>query len=365
MTKSKRDGWLTDLWYVAFPSASLRKGKMVVQEICGLPILFTRNSQGKPSALLDICPHRAAPLSAGRLLDAPATIDPDVGKTKGDCIECPYHGWKFDLGTGKCVEIPSLTKAQSAHFETERMAVQRFELCEMHGLIWIFIPSSKQKIPEVEPVSLPISPKRRPKMIDQAIFSCALDHAVIGLMDPAHGPFVHSQWWWRSAHSIHEKEKQFEPRELGFAMAAHRPSSNSRAYRLIGGQPQTEISFALPGLRWEFIRNKENWVLALTCLTPINQERTRIYQLFYSNYWLFSVLKPVIRGFARRFLHQDRHMVDLQQTRLGYDPNLKLIEDADMQAKWYYQLKKEWYQHRAEKRDFANPVTEKKLRWRS
>ena len=38
-----------------------------------------------------------------------------------------------------------------------------------------------------------------------------MDHGIIGLMDPAHGPFVHQAWWWRSAASIHEKTKKFEP----------------------------------------------------------------------------------------------------------------------------------------------------------
>ena len=28
---------------------------------------------------------------------------------------------------------------------------------------------------------------------------CNVDHGIIGLMDPAHGPFVHQAWWWRSA----------------------------------------------------------------------------------------------------------------------------------------------------------------------
>ena len=60
---------------------------------------------------------------------------------------------------------------------------------------------------------------------------CNVDHGIIGLMDPAHGPFVHQAWWWRSGASIHEKEKKFEPIETtrtwekcGFRMSAHAPS---------------------------------------------------------------------------------------------------------------------------------------------
>ena len=67
--------------------------------------------------------------------------------------------------------------------------------------------------------------------------------AIVGLMDPAHGPYVHQQWWWRSAKRQLDKAKLFEPRELGFSMARHAPSKNSRAYRLLGGQPETEITF--------------------------------------------------------------------------------------------------------------------------
>lgn len=76
---------------------------------------------------------------------------------------------------------------------------------------------------------------------------------VIGLMDPAHGPFVHRAWWWRFGASIHEKAKAFAPSELGFAMVEHVPSSNSFAYRILGGKPTTEITFRLPGIRIERI----------------------------------------------------------------------------------------------------------------
>ena len=48
---------------------------------------------------------------------------------------------------------------------------------------------------------------------------CSVDHGIIGLMDPAHGPFVHQAWWWRTRRSIREKAKQFEPIPNGFRMS--------------------------------------------------------------------------------------------------------------------------------------------------
>ncbi len=69
---------------------------------------------------------------------------------------------------------------------------------------------------------------------------CNIDHGIIGLMDPAHGPFVHQSWWWRSQASIHEKEKHFEPIEQGFRMTAHQPSANSAPYKLLGVYGETD-----------------------------------------------------------------------------------------------------------------------------
>ena len=162
-----------------------------------------------------------------------------------------------------------------------------------------------------------------------------------------------------------EKAKAFEPRDLGFAMVRHAPSRNSRAYRLLGGAPQTEITFRLPGLRWEHVRVGPRQVLALTCLTPLGERRTRITQIIWSDHWAFSALKPLLKLGARRFLRQDGDMVNLQNQGLAYDPSLIWIDDADRQAKWYQALKREWEASRRERRPFSNPVRPTVLRWRS
>ena len=148
-------------------------------------------------------------------------------------------------------------------------------------------------------------------------------------------------------------------------MASHAPSSNSYAYRILGGAPVTEITFRLPGFRYEHITVGDRQVLALTCLTPISETRTRITQLFWSDHWAFTLIRPFIRMASRRFLKQDGDMVNLQNQGLKYDPPLIWIDDADRQAKWYQQLKREWMASRREGRDFVNPVEAAVLRWRS
>ena len=48
---------------------------------------------GRLEAFLDVCPHRNARLSDGRLVNG--------------LIECPYHGWRFDAD-GRCAHVPAL-----------------------------------------------------------------------------------------------------------------------------------------------------------------------------------------------------------------------------------------------------------------
>jgi hypothetical protein len=84
-----------------------------------------------------------------------------------------------------------------------------------------------------------------------------MDTGIVGLMDPAHGPFVHQSWYWRSRRSIREKQKTFEPIPQGFRMSSHTPSSNSGPYKLLriyGEEITTQIDFVLPNMRTEQIR---------------------------------------------------------------------------------------------------------------
>ncbi|MBA4800914.1 MAG: aromatic ring-hydroxylating dioxygenase subunit alpha [Euryhalocaulis sp.] len=349
---------LKDIWYFACPARDIKPGSLQRKMLAGEPVMLGRTQGGEAFALRDICPHRAAPLSAGRI------VEDDAAAGGAATVECPYHGWRFRADSGACAAIPSLTADQA--METTRIRAGRYPLTEQNGLIWIYIPADWRRPSEPQDGPPPLPAKlEQPRMVEKAVFACHVDHAVVGLMDPAHGPYVHRQWWWRTEGSMHEKQKVFGPRPHGFAMERHKPSSNSFAYKLLGGAPTTEIEFRLPGVRFETIRNEKHTVLGFTAVTPVDEDTTEVTQVFFWDIPLFSAIRPLMRPFVRAFLNQDRAMVDLQQEGLKFGPNLMLIDDADMQAKWYHQLKREWTASREEGRGFVNPVKETTLRWRS
>lgn len=236
-------GFLHDIWYFAALSGDLKAGKLQRYEILGEPILLGRDRAGKVYALKDICPHRAAPLSAGKL-----TREADGAES----VECPYHGWRFKTD-GACAAIPSLVDDEA--MDVSRIRVRNYPAAESQGLVFVWISGDPRFTgePSEPPPVFPGVVGGGPKLVDRMDFDAHIDHAVVGLMDPAHGPYVHQQWWWRSTKSQHEKAKKFEPREQGFAMVRHEPSKNSRAYAILGGEPLTEITFRIPGLRWEHV----------------------------------------------------------------------------------------------------------------
>src|SRR5215212_9990869 len=84
-------GFLGDIWYFAALSSDLSAGGLTRCEMLGEPVLLGRSPKGELFALRDICPHRAAPLSAGRFHEEPGG---------SESVECPYHGWRFGQDGG-------------------------------------------------------------------------------------------------------------------------------------------------------------------------------------------------------------------------------------------------------------------------
>ena len=350
------EGWLTDSWYLACLSAELKPGEQVRRIVLGQPLVVARTEGGEVFALRDICPHRLVPLSAGRQVE-----------TDGEAtLECPYHGWRFGAD-GVCKHMPSLTGSEP--YDPSKVKVRRYPVHEAHGAIYVFVADNPRfnGVPDVPVPSFGPLPDK-PKFIIEDVFNAHMDDAVVGLMDPAHVPFVHNQWWWRPPSvGLKMKEKPFVPAERGWAIDRHKPSSNSKLYKWVfGDEVETEIRFQLPGFRWEIISNDKARLLTLTCLTPEAPKRTRITQLtWWTGAPLLNLAIPFAKPMAQKFLRQDGDMVDLQNLGMAHQKAMMWIDDIDVQAKWYQMLKKEWAAARSEDRDFNNKIEPTILRWRS
>ena len=72
------------------------------------------NIKGEFFGLLNRCPHQGAALCEGPLIGLAQSSDPgEIEYTKlGEIIRCPWHGWEFDVRTGKSWCDPTRIRAR-------------------------------------------------------------------------------------------------------------------------------------------------------------------------------------------------------------------------------------------------------------
>jgi phenylpropionate dioxygenase-like ring-hydroxylating dioxygenase large terminal subunit len=118
-------------WYAIAESSEIKPGGMKGLRRMGQDLVLWRNAGGKLSCMLDLCPHRGAALSGGQI--------------QGDCIECPFHGFQFDVtgqgqfipANGKNTPVPKVFRAQT------------FVVQEAHGFVWFWNGEPRDDYPPV------------------------------------------------------------------------------------------------------------------------------------------------------------------------------------------------------------------------
>ncbi|MDE2597872.1 MAG: aromatic ring-hydroxylating dioxygenase subunit alpha [Sphingomonadales bacterium] len=110
--------FLRNAWYAAALSSELAEGP-VARTILNEPLLILAGEDGNPVAFADMCPHRFAPLSLGRVGDG--------------TITCPYHGLVFDHG-GICIHNPHGKGARPAS-----LALRRYPMRQQGCIIWVWM----------------------------------------------------------------------------------------------------------------------------------------------------------------------------------------------------------------------------------
>ena len=158
-------------WYVILESNEVKSGKPIGLTRFGEPLVAWRDSRGAVSVMRDRCPHRGVALS--------------VGDIRGDCLECPFHGFQFDT-SGRCTLIPA--NGQNAE-PPKAMHVSTFPAQEAHGFIYAWYGE-----PQIEYPPLPFF-----DVIDDSFsYKTVKDHwathysrAIENQLDVVHLPFIH------------------------------------------------------------------------------------------------------------------------------------------------------------------------------
>src|SRR3546814_1442050 len=110
--------YLRNTWYAVAWSDEIGDqpfGRKVIED----PLVIYRTADGELHVLRDMCPHRFAPLSKGKIIS--------------DQLQCPYHGLRFN-SNGQCVFNPH------GDGVVPKAAVTRtYPVLEKFGLVWVWM----------------------------------------------------------------------------------------------------------------------------------------------------------------------------------------------------------------------------------
>jgi nitrite reductase/ring-hydroxylating ferredoxin subunit len=107
----------------------LQPGEARAVRVEGIAVVVIRKADGTLSALRDICPHHGARLSIG-VVRPLVEADDEKSYVLSDTqttIRCPWHGFEFDVDSGRCPADPEKyrVRAYGVSVQDGRIYVER------------------------------------------------------------------------------------------------------------------------------------------------------------------------------------------------------------------------------------------------
>ena len=264
-----------NFWYPVCKTDELTGDAPLRVELLGLRFVAFRDQAGTAHVLSDTCVHRGGALG--------------LGKVQGDCVECPYHGWRFD-GDGHCVLIPSMQDSKPP----ARAKVDSYPVQERYGVVFAFLGDlPEDERPTVCPVPEYGQDGWRASEIVVLNVNCYYERSMENGLDPVHNEFVHPRQGFPPMHT-ETFEMQDDPWGARFWADFGDPVLELTEFakdRNRTGELRAGSWFHGPnGLVTSIFVNKDSNLVQYFFEAPVNDSQTRIYFLNMRN-WLLDADK--------------------------------------------------------------------------
>ncbi|OMO81044.1 Pheophorbide a oxygenase [Corchorus capsularis] len=180
-SKEEKFDWYSQ-WYPVMPLCDLDKKKPHAKKVMGLDlVVWWDRNENEWKVFDDLCPHRLAPLSEGRI-------------DQWGRLQCVYHGWCFN-GSGDCKLIPQAPPDGPPVHTFKKACVAVYPSTVQYDIVWFW--------PNTDPQYKDIIMKKKPPYIaelEDPSFTKAIGNRDIpygyevlieNLMDPAHVQYAH------------------------------------------------------------------------------------------------------------------------------------------------------------------------------
>lgn len=321
-------------WYVVGESKYFKPDTPKKVTLYNTPIAIWRDTNNNYAAISDICPHRGASISKGR-------IDKET-----KCIVCPYHTFKYNK-SGRLVQIPgqsNIRTTQTYNFKTD---VPHYPIVEKNG--WIYLLNRQLfDISELKYYNNPDSIWNEPEADDKR-FKCVYLNKMFNIdartvtensLDILHISEVHSFGNKKRPLPISESLDKIADGHHRYTYQ-YEAGEDSMASKLFGiKQLVVENEYILPHTTIARVRFGNFVNTIVTSAQPVSRDKTQLFVKAYRDNWVFNnpifdtLFDKITINMMEKTLCEDKSVIDTiyQKYRDGnfitkYDNLVKLYRE--------------------------------------
>ena len=295
-------------WYVIGETnsyCSTNPKKIIINDT---PITVWKDNHDRYSGIYDVCPHRGASLSNGRI------------DKENNCVVCPYHTFKYN-SHGRLVQTPGQKQLRGNDFYNYRTDVPYFKIVNLNN--WLYLNKRpifdvKTDLPDQNTIWLEpeagnesfrsISISKDFKMDARTVTENSLDILHISEVHTFGNkkrPLPISRKLEKIAEGHHKYTYEYEAGE------------DSMASKLFGKKQLTvENEYILPHYTVARVIFGDYVNTVITSALPINENETRLFVKTYRNNWVFNIpfvddlFDEVTKRMMDKTLREDKAVIE-------------------------------------------------------
>ena len=290
-------------WYPVATSEELKVNPLAISLFNKKIVLF-RDENKKVVALLDLCPHRNAPLSLGVV---------NQGK-----LQCAYHGWTFGAG-GKIKNIPSLVDQD----KIPSKCVQSFLVKESEKTIWVNLQEDSILAPQWGEL---FGHSTYFEIVTHV--EAPMDLIIENFVDCAHTPFVHKGLFRSPDAQVVEAVIKNTPTGVHIETLGEKNQKSLLGKLFMGAETTVHTDeFIFPTtVKVDYSWGTRKQIRTISICTPIDGENTRITTRVYIKGFMFSgFIALFLKGLTKKILSQDKVILAAQAKAIKLQDGVKFM----------------------------------------
>jgi phenylpropionate dioxygenase-like ring-hydroxylating dioxygenase large terminal subunit len=285
-------------WYVIGTPGDFVANKPKKITIWSKNYVVWKNSDGKYNCLDDVCSHKGASLSGGKI--------------HNNCAVCPYHGYEFN-GNGTLVKVPGLNFQSSPIHD-----VSKYSIIEKNG--WVYINTMKTNISEPEMQINIFEEEEFAKNYSVVYlnmdFNCYSRVLSENSLDVMHIGFVHT--FGNKEHPAPTKEnppKLISPfhYKTSYDYESGKDSMVKKVFNI--DTLKIENEFILPHTTVARVIFGDYISTVITFALPLSEDKSRLFVKTYRNFWNNDMGDVLTRNLMYNTMLQDKIVVENIDTK--------------------------------------------------